>query len=113
MLDAVRRHFTGQSAIAVVDLACGTGSTVRALGPYLPARQNWLLVDNDLSLLARAADSARPERAQVTAFFEGLTYPEIAARDGVSLGTVKSRAARAITALREALADDDPMEPPE
>ena len=33
----------------------------------LPARQTWRLVDNDLSLLARAADSARPERAQVTA----------------------------------------------
>jgi RNA polymerase sigma-70 factor (ECF subfamily) len=39
-----------------------------------------------------------------TAFFEGLSYPEIAARDGVSLGTVKSRAARALEALREALA---------
>jgi RNA polymerase sigma-70 factor (ECF subfamily) len=39
-----------------------------------------------------------------TAFFEGLSYPEISARDGVSLGTVKSRAARALAALRTALA---------
>jgi RNA polymerase sigma-70 factor, ECF subfamily len=38
-----------------------------------------------------------------TAFFEGLSYPEIAARDGVSLGTVKSRAARALATLRAAL----------
>ena len=38
-----------------------------------------------------------------TAFFEGLSYPEISARDGVSLGTVKSRAARALAALRAAL----------
>ncbi len=37
------------------------------------------------------------------AFFEGLSYPEIAERDGVPLGTVKSRAARALTSLREAL----------
>jgi RNA polymerase sigma-70 factor (ECF subfamily) len=37
------------------------------------------------------------------AFFEGLTYPEIAEREGISLGTVKSRASRAITALGEAL----------
>jgi len=37
------------------------------------------------------------------AFFEGLSYPEIAAREGVPLGTIKSRAARALTSLREAL----------
>src|SRR5580700_9581017 len=37
------------------------------------------------------------------AFFEGLSYPEIAERENVPLGTIKSRAARAITSLREAL----------
>jgi len=42
-------------AVAVVDLACGTGSTLRAIAPRLPPRQDWRLVDNDLSLLARAA----------------------------------------------------------
>jgi len=43
------------NAVGVVDLACGTGSTLRALAPRLPPRQDWRLVDNDLSLLARAA----------------------------------------------------------
>jgi RNA polymerase sigma-70 factor (ECF subfamily) len=38
------------------------------------------------------------------AFYEGLTYAEIAEREGVPVGTIKSRAARAIAALREALA---------
>ncbi len=40
------------------------------------------------------------------AFYEGLSYPEIAAREGVPLGTIKSRAARALMALREALAKE-------
>jgi RNA polymerase sigma-70 factor (ECF subfamily) len=51
--------------------------------------------------LASLSDSQR-ETLEI-AFFEGLTYPEIAEREGVPLGTIKSRAARAIAALREAL----------
>ncbi len=42
-------------------------------------------------------------RTLSVAFFEGLSYPEIAEREGVPLGTIKSRAARALAALREAL----------
>jgi RNA polymerase sigma-70 factor (ECF subfamily) len=54
----------------------------------------------------RRALDALPEAQRETllvAFFEGLSYPEIAERDGVPLGTIKSRAARAMAALREAL----------
>lgn len=40
------------------------------------------------------------------AFFEGLSYPEIAARENLPLGTIKSRAARALAALRDALAEE-------
>ena len=40
------------------------------------------------------------------AFFEGLSYPEIAERENVPLGTIKSRAARALAALRGALAEE-------
>lgn len=40
------------------------------------------------------------------AFFEGLTYAEIAEREGVPLGTIKSRAARALATLREALEEE-------
>ena len=49
VLDAVVAAFRGQMSIAVVDLACGTGATFRAIGPRLPPRQNWRLVDNDRS----------------------------------------------------------------
>jgi RNA polymerase sigma-70 factor (ECF subfamily) len=54
----------------------------------------------------RRALASLPEVQRTTlevAFFEGLTYPEIAAREGVPLGTIKSRAARALASLREAL----------
>jgi RNA polymerase sigma-70 factor, ECF subfamily len=54
----------------------------------------------------RRALATLPEAQRVTlevAFFEGLSYPEIAARENVPLGTIKSRAARAILSLREAL----------
>ena len=61
------RRSGGQSSISVVDLACGTGATLRAIGARLPARQNWRLVDNNLSLLAQAAGLARPPLISVAA----------------------------------------------
>src|SRR5262249_3584159 len=56
-----------QTSIAVVDLACGTGATLRAIGTRLPKRQNWRLIDNDLGLLAQAAALARPPEVTVAA----------------------------------------------
>jgi RNA polymerase sigma-70 factor (ECF subfamily) len=61
----------------------------------------------------RRALARLPEAQRQTlevAFFEGLSYPEIAAREGVPLGTIKSRAARALAALREALMAEGLME---
>jgi hypothetical protein len=66
VLAAVGRRFSGLAAIAVVDLACGTGSTRRAIGPQLPPRQAWRLVDNDLSLLARAAAPTSSAQVAIT-----------------------------------------------
>lgn len=62
-----------------------------------------------LSCLERRREEVRTWLASVSeaqrrtleiAFFEGLSYPEIAEREGVPLGTVKSRAARGLMALR-------------
>src|SRR5262249_58835090 len=50
----------GVPEISVADLGCGPGSAVRAVGPRLPSRQRWRLVDNDLGLLAHASALARP-----------------------------------------------------
>lgn len=43
------------SAPVIVDLGCGTGSTIRALKNHLPQSAVWRLVDNDAVLLKLAA----------------------------------------------------------
>jgi hypothetical protein len=53
VLRRVTEHLAAMRAVSIVDLACGTGSTFRALHPLLGDRQKWRLVDNNLSLLAR------------------------------------------------------------
>jgi hypothetical protein len=59
VLDAVLDALDPTS-VRIVDLACGTGSTFRALSPRLASRQNWRLVDSNLSLLARTPSSTPP-----------------------------------------------------
>jgi SAM-dependent methyltransferase len=67
VLDAMLAAFEGQASISVVDLACGTGSTLRAIGKRLPKRQTWRLVDNDLGLLGSAATLGHPPDVAVAA----------------------------------------------
>jgi hypothetical protein len=64
VLTAVGTHFADRASLTIVDLACGTGATQRAVAPHLLCFQNWVLVDNDLGLLARA--SATPIAANCT-----------------------------------------------
>jgi hypothetical protein len=75
VLDAVAATFADLTGINVVDLACGTGSTFRAVTAHLPPRQNWRLYDNDLGLLGRAAVQERSESVTVA------TTPADLARD--------------------------------
>jgi methyltransferase family protein len=82
VLAAVAAAFAQESSVTVVDLACGTGSTLRALGPHLPARQLWRLVDNDLGLLARAAAAAKAAAASITTTPVDLARDLEAALDG-------------------------------
>ncbi len=60
VLDAVFNLLAGRPSVAIVDLACGTGSTFRALSPRISARQTWRLVDHDVNLLARVPPSSSP-----------------------------------------------------
>jgi ubiquinone/menaquinone biosynthesis C-methylase UbiE len=59
VLAAVAERFASYPSVTVVDLACGTGATLRAVSAALPHRQSWRLVDNDLSLLARVQQTGR------------------------------------------------------
>jgi hypothetical protein len=82
VLDGVAAALAGHSSITIVDLACGTGATLRALAPRLPALQNWRLADNDLGLLARAAATERPAQVNVTTVLLDLNRDLEAALDG-------------------------------
>ena len=67
VLDAVMTSLKAYRTVRIVDLACGTGSTLRALSPRIAAQQNWRLVDNNLGLLVRASAMALPAGITVTA----------------------------------------------
>jgi SAM-dependent methyltransferase len=82
VLDAVIGAFASLPSVTIVDLACGTGATLRTLSPRLTRRQNWRLVDNDLSLLGRAAAMTSPVGANITAVPLDLNRDLEAALDG-------------------------------
>jgi len=66
-----------------------------------------LVVDHAArAAIAHALDGLTAEQRQTLEqiFFEGLSMPEVAAAQGVPLGTIKSRVARALSRLRETLA---------
>ena len=82
VLDALADHVAARGSIGVVDLACGSGSTLRMAAPRLAPRQDWRLVDNDLGLLARAGATTVPDRARVTTLPVDLVRDLEAALDG-------------------------------
>ena len=82
VLDALAAAVAGLSSILVVDLGCGTGSSLRAIAPRLPVRQHWHLVDNDLGLLQRAARLEPPSGATITTKAVDLVRDLEAALDG-------------------------------
>ncbi|HEY6024792.1 MAG TPA: class I SAM-dependent methyltransferase [Pseudolabrys sp.] len=82
VLDAVVASLKRYPSVRIVDLACGTGSTLRALSARLPARQNWQFVDNDLGLLARATETQRGRDVIIAAVPLDLNRDLEAALDG-------------------------------
>jgi RNA polymerase sigma-70 factor, ECF subfamily len=78
-----------------------------------PELLSWL--EAERRAVRKALDALSPAQRSTLeiAFFEGLSYPEIAERESVPLGTVKSRAARALAALRAVLDGGEPATPPD
>jgi SAM-dependent methyltransferase len=74
VLNAVLDVFSGRPNLRIVDLACGTGSTLRALAPRLGGGQRWRLVDRDPMLLARAAESATVMNVSATTIAADLNH---------------------------------------
>jgi hypothetical protein len=67
VLDALAAAVADRGSLAVIDLACGAGATLRAISSRLPPSQRWRLVDHDLELLERAASAPAAGAAQVAA----------------------------------------------
>jgi SAM-dependent methyltransferase len=81
LVAALRDWAAGRAALDVVDIGCGSGSTLRALAGTLPGAR-WRLVDDDADLLARALDSAaslgaaaEPLRVDLAARLEDALTP--------------------------------------
>ena len=65
-------------------------------------------MDESERLLHRCLEAldASTRAAIHTAFFDGLTYAQLATRAEVPLGTMKSRVRRGLAHLKECLGDD-------
>lgn len=70
-------------SVNITDLACGTGSTFRSIAPHIAKPQSWRLVDNDLSLLARAGSQPAIGKSRVATLPVDLAHDVEAALDGV------------------------------
>lgn len=95
------RRAKGSATMAPIDEAH------MVVEPALSAPDLMMLDEADRKL-HRCLDMLDPHQRDAirTAFFEGLTYAELADRSGVPLGTMKSWVRRGLLRLRDCLDDD-------
>jgi hypothetical protein len=82
VLTAVIEAVAGCAPISIVDLACGTGATLRALSPRLPGKQTWRLVDNNIGALDGIQTTGTPPELQVRTMLLDLVGGLEAALEG-------------------------------
>jgi RNA polymerase sigma-70 factor, ECF subfamily len=75
-----------------------------SVSPYDPPLE-FVTVQERSNMVREALKQLSPDDRQIlkTAYYEGLSQSEIAKRDGIPLGTVKSRARQALKKLRISL----------
>ena len=86
--------------------ATTTLDAVAEIADEAPAADVMLAASQDAIRVQRALDSLEPRHAAVIrrAYFEGLTYEALAAREGVPVGTLKSWVRRGVIRTRASLA---------
>ncbi|USI73445.1 sigma-70 family RNA polymerase sigma factor [Sphingomonas morindae] len=94
-----RRRGRGAAAAEPIELAEAVADPAPGASTLLELGEEVSRLDSCLALLATG--DAQLIR---TAFFEGLTYSQLAARIDTPLGTIKSRIRRALLKLRDCLA---------
>ena len=90
VLAAVAAFLEPRSSVRIVDLACGTGSTFRAVNRHVSARQDWQLIDNDPALLSRAATALAINTAVRTVKFDLNGDLDAVLEGGVDLVTTSA-----------------------
>jgi RNA polymerase sigma-70 factor, ECF subfamily len=97
-IDRVRSHKSSQQKLQRIQTCL---DDVSAYNPPL----EFVTVEERSSMVRAALKQLSPEDRQLleTAYYGGLSQSEIAQRDGLPLGTVKSRARQALKKLRIAL----------
>ena len=85
-----------------------TGDEAGAVADPAPRPGDLMAIDDDERLLHRCLEALDRQISVAirSAFFDGLTYAQLATRAEVPLGTMKSRVRRGLAHLRECLGDD-------
>src|SRR5271163_3513022 len=90
VLEALATSAIGRGSMSIVDLACGSGATLRAVSSRLPDRQSWRLVDHDFDLLVRASSAQAAGKHVTTCHVDLASGLELALSEPVDLVTTSA-----------------------